>query len=95
VLVSVLLGGLVMVVLGVKVMPMRYVRVMSSFLVVAGFVMLRGFLVVTRGMFVVFGGVPMMLGCRFVVRHNATPICAFKIAQSAYYVSMKHLQDYS
>jgi hypothetical protein len=95
VLVSVLLGRLVMVVFGMKVVTVSDVRVVRRFLMVAGLVMLRGFFVVLRGMSVVFGGIPMMLGCRFVARHFALQSARSRSRKAPDNVSMKHLQGYS
>lgn len=48
---------------GVKMMRVREVRVMRGLLVVAGFVMLRGFRVVMRGHAVMMGCLAMFVHC--------------------------------
>ncbi len=57
---SVVLGGLVCVMFRVQVLAVGRMRVVCALLVVSCFVMLRRFLVVRRGMF-------MMLRCLFMV----------------------------
>ena len=68
---NVLLGGLPGVVLGMLVVSMRGVRVMRSLLVVAGFMMLGGFFVVTRRVLMMLGG-RMVMVCGFL-RHLCSP----------------------
>jgi hypothetical protein len=61
VLLAVFFGCLARVVHGVLVMPMSRVRMVSSFLVLARFVMFRRFFVMPCGLLVVLGGFAMML----------------------------------
>jgi hypothetical protein len=58
-----MLRRFVMMVLCVKMVSVRRVRVMGGLCVIAGFVMLRGFGVVVRGVLAVFRRVLVMLGC--------------------------------
>ena len=60
---DVFFGSVFGMVAGMEAMGVRQVCVVGGFLMVAGFVVLRGFLMVPRGMFVMLGGVPVMLGC--------------------------------
>ena len=48
---------------GMKVVSMGYMRVVRSFLMVAGFVMLGGLFVVARRMLMMLGCVLVMVGC--------------------------------
>jgi hypothetical protein len=61
VLLAVFFGCLARVMHGVLVMPMSRVRMVSSFLVLARFVMFRRFFVMPCGLLVVLGGFAMML----------------------------------
>ena len=47
----------------VSVVAVRQVRVMGCFLMMAGFVMLRSFVVVVRRMFMMFRRLLVMMGC--------------------------------
>ena len=60
---DVLLRGMFRMICSVNVVGVCQVRVMGSFLVLARFVMLGGFVVVTRRMLVVFGCLRVMMGC--------------------------------
>lgn len=57
------LSGILCVFGCVSVVAVREVRVMGCFLVMAGFVMLRSFVVVVRSMFIMFGRLLVMMGC--------------------------------
>ena len=60
---DVLLGSMLRMVCGVNVMGVCQVRVMGGFLVVAGFVMLGGLVVVARSMLMMFRCLRVMMGC--------------------------------
>jgi hypothetical protein len=60
---DVLLRGMFRMICSVNVVGVCQVRVMGSFLVLARFVMLGGFAVVTRRMLMMFGGLRVMMGC--------------------------------
>ena len=62
------LGRFRSVVHGVLMVPVSGVGVMRSFFVIASFMVLSGFLMVTRRVFVMFGCLVMMLGRLF--RHD-------------------------
>ncbi len=67
----VVLGCLVQVMFGLQVMAMRRMRVERAFFVVARFVMFRGFLVVCRGMRVMFCCLFMVIGA-LVLSHGSS-----------------------
>ena len=58
---------------GMKVMPMRYVRVMPRFLVVARFVMLGCLTMVSRGMLMMFCCL-FVVFCAFMCGHTISPV---------------------
>lgn len=60
---NVFLSGVLCVLGCVSVMAVRQVRVMSCFLVMSRFVMLRSFVVVVRSMFMMLGCLLVMMGC--------------------------------
>ena len=60
---DVLLRGMFRVICGVNMVGVCQVRVMGSFLVVARFVMLGGFVMVARRMLMMFGCLRVMMGC--------------------------------
>ena len=60
---NVLLGSVLGMFGGKDAVPVRQVCVVSSFLVVARFVMLGGFVVVARGVLVVLRCLTVMAGC--------------------------------
>lgn len=60
---DVLLRGMFRMICSVNVVGVRQVRVMGSFLVLARFMMLGGFAVVTRRMLMMFGCLRVMMGC--------------------------------
>jgi hypothetical protein len=68
VLVGVVLAGLFGVLGGVQGMAVGYVRVMGGLLVIAAFVVTRGFAMMLSGVLVVFGRLRVMLGA-FVIWH--------------------------
>jgi hypothetical protein len=70
---GVMLCGLVMVMLGMKMVPVRDVRVVRRLFVIAGFVMLRSFFVVRRRVTAMLGGVLMMFR-RCMLGHGVPPI---------------------
>ena len=75
---GVMAAGLVVVLFGVAGVAMGGVGVMGRLLVIAGFVMLGGFAVMFRRMFVVFGGLVVMVDG--VVRHVSLPVQCVKSA---------------
>jgi hypothetical protein len=66
-------AGLDMVVLGMAGVPVGAVRVMRGLFVIAGFMMLGGFAVMPRCVFMVFGGLVMVLDACVVV-HISLPV---------------------
>ena len=66
------LGGLRGVVVRMMIVPRRQMRVMASLEMVSCFVVLGGFLVMSRRMLVVFGCFVVVLGGNF--RHNVSPV---------------------
>lgn len=73
-----MLGSLVIVVLGVKVVTVRYVRMVRGFHVIAGFVMLGGLIVMLRSVPAVFCRVPVVLGGFLVIGHGVSPFFAYR-----------------
>ena len=65
VLVGMMLSGFGRVVIGMLVMPMRYVGVMGSLLMISTLVMLSGFMMVPRRVLVMLSGFLMVI-CAFV-----------------------------
>jgi hypothetical protein len=79
VMLGVMTAGFDMMVFGMAGMAMGAVGVMRRLFVIAGFMMLGGFAVMLRRMFVVFGGLVMMLdACVFA--HGALPVGCEKSA---------------
>lgn len=74
----VMLGSLVIVVLGVKVVTVRYVRMVRGFHVIAGFVMLGGLIVMVRSVPAVFCRVPVVLGGFLVIGHVVSPFFGYR-----------------
>jgi hypothetical protein len=72
----VVFGRLVMMVLGVEVVAMRDVRVMGRLLGVAGFVMLRGFFVMSGCVLAMFRCVLVMLRSSLMICHAVSPSLA-------------------
>ncbi len=72
VLLSVMTAGFGMMMFGVAGVAVRAVRMMSRLFVIAGFMMLGGFVMVLRRMLVVFGGFAMVLNA-CVVAHIRSP----------------------
>lgn len=66
----------VVMMLRVKMVAVCHVSMVSGFLVIAGFVMLRGLLVMARGMLAVFGRVLVVLRRGFMIGHCLPPSCA-------------------
>jgi hypothetical protein len=66
---GVMLCRFVMMVFRIEVVTVRDVGVMSSFFVLAGRVMLCGFLVMVRGMPAMVGSVAVMLGGFLMIGH--------------------------
>ena len=64
-----MLGRFVRVVGGVQHVPMREVRVVCRFFMIACGVVLRGFAMMLRGRFVMFGGLVMMIRNAVLVAH--------------------------
>lgn len=60
---DVLLRSMFRMICSVNVVGVCQVRVMGSFLVLARFVMLGGFVVVARRMLMMFGRLRVMMGC--------------------------------
>ena len=77
---NVMLGSFARVVGGMRVMPVRGVRVMSGFFVIAGLMVLGGFFVVAGCVLMVLSSVMMML-CSFL-RHFCHPLIQDKTRQS-------------
>jgi hypothetical protein len=70
----VLLGGFVMVVLCIKMVPVRYVRVVRGLHVITGLVILGGLIVMICSAPAVFRCVSVMLGGFLVIGHGVTPL---------------------
>lgn len=77
VLLRVVFCSFVMMVLCVKMVAVRHVRVMSGFLVIAGFVMVCGLLVMVRSMLTVLGRMLVVFGRRPMIGHYFPPSCMF------------------
>jgi succinate-acetate transporter protein len=72
------LRGLTVMTFCLEVMTVRQVGVMSCFLVVAGFVVLGGLVMMLRGMFVMLGGFLVVL-MRFVSHGDNSFFCFFRL----------------
>ena len=70
---GVMTAGFGMMMLGMAGVPMRAVRMMSRLFVIAGFMMLGGFTVVPRGMFVMFGSLFVMVLDACLIVHVHSP----------------------
>jgi hypothetical protein len=73
------LGRFTVVAFGLEMMTMRQVGVMSCFLVVAGFVVLGGLVMMLRGMLVMLGRFLVVL-MRFVSHGGNSFFCFFRLA---------------
>jgi hypothetical protein len=77
VMLGVVTAGLDMMVFGMAGMAMGAVGVMRRLFVIAGLMVFGRFAVMLRGVFVMFGGLVMVLyAC--VIAHNALPVCSVK-----------------
>jgi hypothetical protein len=76
---SVMTARLDVMMLGVAGMAMRGVGMVRGLLMIAGFIVLRGFAVMLRGMLVMLGGLVMMLDT-LVLAHVSLPVWRLKSA---------------